>query len=58
MSQGWNKPVISDAGVSESMKIKKVQVLEFCVHVLVAAKNNLGILIFFVSEIILSFGWI
>jgi len=29
------------------MKIKKVQDLEFCVHVLVAAKNNLGILIFF-----------
>ena len=40
------------------MKIKKVKVLEFCVHVLVAAKNNLGNLIFFVSEIILSFGWI
>jgi len=38
------------------MKIKKVQDLEFCVHVLGAAKNNLGILIFFVSEIILSFG--
>jgi len=31
------------------MKIKKVQVLEFCVLVLVAAKNNLEILIFFVS---------
>jgi len=31
------------------MKIKKVQDLEFCVHVLVAAKNNLEILIFFVS---------
>jgi len=31
------------------MKIKKVQDLEFCVHVLVAAKNNLKILIFFVS---------
>jgi hypothetical protein len=40
------------------MKIKKVQVLEFFVHLLVAAKNNLGILIFLVSEKILSFGWI